>query len=208
MILSTILIPIVFILLFFTFFIVKQQSAAIVERFGKFVGIRQSGLQLKIPIVDSVAGRLSLKIQQLDVVIETKTKDDVFVRLKVSVQFKVIQDKVYDVALGKLEKDGVEISLWNSMLEIEEKVDALIKEEKFVDAMSSLANLRQPVDSFFDSVTVNVELSNKTPCLLHLVKSPFSGYFILKSFFSSLKILINDGGCFVFLVTEKASPFA
>ena len=43
------------------------------------------------------------------------------------------------------------------MLEIEEKVDALIKEEKFVDAMSSLANLRQPVDSFFDSVTVNVD---------------------------------------------------
>ena len=68
-----------------------------------------------------------------------------------------LQDKVYDVALGKLEKDGVEISLWNSMLEIEEKVDALIKEEKFVDAMSSLANLRQPVDSFFDSVTVNVD---------------------------------------------------
>ena len=64
MILSTILIPIVFVLLFLTFFIVKQQTAAIIERFGKFVSIRQSGLQLKIPIIDSVAGRLSLKIQQ------------------------------------------------------------------------------------------------------------------------------------------------
>ena len=74
-------------LLFFTFFIVKQQSAAIVERFGKFVSVRQSGLQLKIPIIDNVAGRLSLRIQQLDVVVETKTKDDVFVKLKVSVQF-------------------------------------------------------------------------------------------------------------------------
>tara|TARA_B100001175_G_scaffold187352_1_gene159043 strand:- start:71 stop:1015 length:945 start_codon:yes stop_codon:yes gene_type:complete len=82
--------------LFGTFFIVKQQSAAIVERFGKFVNTRQSGLQLKIPIIDRVAGRLSLRIQQLDVVVETKTKDDVFVKIKVSVQFKVIKDKVYD----------------------------------------------------------------------------------------------------------------
>jgi regulator of protease activity HflC (stomatin/prohibitin superfamily) len=83
-------------LLFGTFFIVKQQSAAVVERFGKFVSTRHSGLQLKIPVSDRVAGRLSLRIQQLDVVIETKTKDDVFVKLKVSVQYKVIKDKVYD----------------------------------------------------------------------------------------------------------------
>jgi len=83
-------------LIFLTFFIVKQQSAAIVERFGKFTSVRHSGLQIKIPIVDSVAGRLSLRIQQLDVVVETKTKDDVFVKVKVSVQYKVIKDKVYD----------------------------------------------------------------------------------------------------------------
>ena len=83
-------------LLFGTFFIVKQQSAAVVERFGKYVSTRHSGLQLKIPVIDRVAGRLSLRIQQLDVVIETKTKDDVFVKLKVSVQYKVIKDKVYD----------------------------------------------------------------------------------------------------------------
>ncbi len=77
-------------------FIVKQQTAAIVERFGRFHSIRQSGLQLRIPIVDRIAGRLSLKIQQLDVIVETKTKDDVFVKLKVSVQYMVIRDKVYD----------------------------------------------------------------------------------------------------------------
>ena len=91
-----IIIPIIALILFGTFFIVKQQSAAIVERFGKYVDTRQSGLQLKIPIIDRVAGRLSLRIQQLDVVVETKTKDDVFVKIKVSVQFKVIKDKVYD----------------------------------------------------------------------------------------------------------------
>jgi len=109
MLFYTIILPLGFLLLFFTFFIVKQQSAAIIERFGKFVSVRQSGLQLKIPIIDNIAGRLSLKIQQLDVVIETKTKDDVFVRLKVSVQFKVIKEKVYD-AFYKLDNPHDQIT--------------------------------------------------------------------------------------------------
>ena len=109
MLFYSIVLPLGFLLLFFTFFIVKQQSAAIIERFGKFVSVRQSGLQLKIPIIDNVAGRLSLKIQQLDVVIETKTKDDVFVRLKVSVQFKVIKEKVYD-AFYKLDNPHDQIT--------------------------------------------------------------------------------------------------
>ena len=109
MLFYTIVLPIGFLLLFFTFFIVKQQSAAVVERFGKFVSVRQSGLQLKIPIIDNVAGRLSLRIQQLDVVVETKTKDDVFVKLKVSVQFKVIKDKVYD-AFYKLDNPADQIT--------------------------------------------------------------------------------------------------
>ncbi len=84
------------VILFSSFFIVKQQTAAIIERFGRFTSTRHSGLQMKIPLIDRIAGRLSLKIQQLDVVVETKTKDDVFVKLKVSVQYKVIRDKVYD----------------------------------------------------------------------------------------------------------------
>ncbi len=88
--------PIAVLLLLGTFFIVKQQTAAIIERFGKFTSVRQSGLHIKIPVIDRVSGRVSLKVQQLDVVVETKTKDDVFVKLKVSVQFKVIKDKVYD----------------------------------------------------------------------------------------------------------------
>jgi regulator of protease activity HflC (stomatin/prohibitin superfamily) len=77
-------------------FIVKQQTAAVIETFGRFSNIRQSGFQLKVPVVQRIAGRMSLKIQQLDVIIETKTLDDVFVKLKVSVQFKVIKDKVYE----------------------------------------------------------------------------------------------------------------
>lgn len=94
-----ILYPVIFfglIIFISSFFIVKQQTAAVIERFGRFNSIRHSGLQLKIPLVDRIAGKLSLKIQQLDVIIETKTLDDVFVRLKVSVQYMVIKDKVYD----------------------------------------------------------------------------------------------------------------
>ena len=87
---------IVFLLLFAALFTVKQQTAVIIERFGKFLSIRQSGLHFKVPLIDRIAGRISLKIQQLDVLIETKTKDDVFVKLKVSVQFKVIKLKAYD----------------------------------------------------------------------------------------------------------------
>jgi len=90
-------------------FTVKQQTAAVVERFGKFHSIRNSGLHLKIPIVDRIPGRINLRIQQLDVIVETKTKDDVFVRLKISVQFKVLQAKVYD-AFYKLENPQDQIT--------------------------------------------------------------------------------------------------
>jgi len=107
-----VLIPIlifgVFILLLFIF-TVKQQTAAIIERFGKFLSIRQSGLQFKIPIFDRIAGRINLKIQQLDVMVETKTKDDVFVKLKISVQFQVLKEKVYD-AFYKLENPHDQIT--------------------------------------------------------------------------------------------------
>ncbi|GMN10024.1 SPFH domain-containing protein [Croceitalea sp. MTPC9] len=77
-------------------FIVKQQTAVIIETFGKFTSVRQSGIQFKIPFVQRIAARIGLKIQQLDVIIETKTLDDVFVKLKVSVQYVVIKSKVYD----------------------------------------------------------------------------------------------------------------
>jgi regulator of protease activity HflC (stomatin/prohibitin superfamily) len=95
--LTTIPIIIISILLVFSAaFIVKQQTAVVLERFGKFLSIRNAGLQFKIPLVDRVAARLSLRIQQLDVIVETKTKDDVFVHLKISIQFQILHEKVYD----------------------------------------------------------------------------------------------------------------
>lgn len=96
---SYLLIPILFfglIILFSSFFTVRQQTAVIIERFGKFHSIRTSGLHMKIPIIDRITARIGLKIQQLDVIVETKTLDDVFVKLKISVQYVVLKDKVYE----------------------------------------------------------------------------------------------------------------
>ncbi len=90
-------------------FTVKQQTAAIVQRFGKFHSVRQAGLQFKIPIVDSIAGRITMKIQQLDVPVETKTKDDVFVSIKVSVQYLIKPDSIYD-AFYKLQNPYEQMS--------------------------------------------------------------------------------------------------
>ncbi|SIQ03652.1 SPFH domain-containing protein [Maribacter ulvicola] len=102
---SFIWIPVVLLVIFTILsgvFIVKQQTAVLIETFGKFTSVRQSGIQFKIPFVQRIAARIGLKIQQLDVIIETKTLDDVFVKLKVSVQYVVIREKVYD-AYYKLE---------------------------------------------------------------------------------------------------------
>lgn len=100
---------VVLFLLYQVFFLVKQQTAFIIERFGRFQSVRNSGLQLKIPLVDRVAGKVNLKILQLDVIVETKTKDDVFVRLKISVQYQVVLSRVYD-AFYKLENSHNQIT--------------------------------------------------------------------------------------------------
>ncbi len=104
-----ILLFVAFVILLLAVFTVKQQSAAVIERLGKFQSIRNSGLQFKIPFIDRVSGRVSLKIQQLDVPVETKTKDDVFVHLKVSVQYHVLRESIYD-AFYKLDLPDAQIT--------------------------------------------------------------------------------------------------
>lgn len=76
--------------------IVTEQSSVVVERLGKFNKILPSGFHLIIPFIDKKAATVNLRVQQLDVGVETKTLDDVFVNLKVSVQFKVTRDNVKD----------------------------------------------------------------------------------------------------------------
>lgn len=109
---SMVLFPIAFFVLvvfFASFFVVKQETAVIIERFGKFLSVRHSGLHLKIPVIDQIAKRLNLRIQQLDVIIDTKTLDNVFMRMKVSVQYQVIRTQVAD-AYYKLENPENQIT--------------------------------------------------------------------------------------------------
>ncbi|MCW5876279.1 MAG: SPFH domain-containing protein [Anaerolineales bacterium] len=96
------------VLLFGALFTVQQQTAVIVQRFGKFVRIYKAGLNFKIPLIDTIAGRVNLRLQQLDVEIETKTKDNVFVRMVVSVQYLIREDKVYD-AFYRLQEPHIQI---------------------------------------------------------------------------------------------------
>ena len=79
-----------------TFFTVQQQNAAVVQRLGKFARVAQAGLNFKLPWIESVAGEESLRVQQLDLDVETKTLDNVFVKVKVAVQYFVLPAKVAD----------------------------------------------------------------------------------------------------------------
>jgi regulator of protease activity HflC (stomatin/prohibitin superfamily) len=84
------------ILLSASLFTVEQRTVAMVQRFGKFVREAGPGIQMKVPFIDHVAGRVNLRVQQLDVAIETKTEDNVFVKMIVAVQYFVLPDRVYD----------------------------------------------------------------------------------------------------------------
>lgn len=86
-----ILTVIAILLLFASIIIVKQRSAVVIERFGKFNRICHAGFNLRIPLIDVKAGLVNLKVMELPVDIETKTLDDVFVRMVVSVQYYVVE---------------------------------------------------------------------------------------------------------------------
>ncbi len=90
------------------FFIVQQQTAALIHRFGKFIRIADPGLNFKLPLIERVAGRVNLRVRQLDVDVETKTEDNVFVKVIVSVQYYVLKDKIYD-AFYKLDDPATQI---------------------------------------------------------------------------------------------------
>jgi len=83
-------------LVFKSFFTVEQAHAGVVQRLGKFLRIAQPGLNFKLPYLDTVIANISLQVQQLDVKVETKTKDNVFVQIPIAVQYKVMPDKIYD----------------------------------------------------------------------------------------------------------------
>src|SRR5580692_8796118 len=79
-----------------SFFKVEQAQVALIERFGRFQRIAHAGLNMKIPMIETKAGRLSLRVQQLNVKVETKTSDNVFVDIVVSVQYHVVEGHEFE----------------------------------------------------------------------------------------------------------------
>lgn len=93
---SLIIFILILVLFFDGWFLVSHKSAKIVERLGKFDRIALSGFHIKIPVIERMRSTQDLRINQLDVEVETKTVDNVFVRTQVSVQFFIMPDKIYE----------------------------------------------------------------------------------------------------------------
>lgn len=91
------------------FFTVREQTAAVIQRFGKFARVAHPGLNLKLPWIEWIAGYVNLRVQQLDVRVETKTADNVFVHVVVSVQHFVQPEKVF-AAFYKLDDPSKQIT--------------------------------------------------------------------------------------------------
>jgi regulator of protease activity HflC (stomatin/prohibitin superfamily) len=136
----------VFVLLFEGLFIVRQQTVAIVERFGRFKRVAKAGLNIKIPIIDRVVGKPSLRIQQLDVQIETKTKDNVFVVCIVSVQYHVLEPKVTD-AFYKLQNAREQITSY-----VFDTIRARVPNISLDDVFQKKDDIAQAVKKDLDSV--------------------------------------------------------
>jgi regulator of protease activity HflC (stomatin/prohibitin superfamily) len=79
-----------------SFFTVSTAQVAVITRFGKFLRVAEPGLNWKWPFIDLVAGRVSLRVNQITLTMETKTKDNVFVTIPISVQNRVRPEKIYD----------------------------------------------------------------------------------------------------------------
>ncbi len=131
-------------------FTVKQQSVAIVERFGKFKKASSAGLNFKIPFIDHIAGRLNLRVQQLDVRVETKTKDNVFIFVVVSVQYYVLPNKTVD-AFYRLQDPQAQITSF-VFDTVRARVPGIILDQVFETkddiAQAVKAELEQIMDDF------------------------------------------------------------
>jgi regulator of protease activity HflC (stomatin/prohibitin superfamily) len=132
-----------------SFFTVETAQVAIVQRLGKFARVAGPGLNWKTPYIETVVRRLSMKVQQFDVQVETKTQDNVFVQIPVSIQYKVIPDAVeaafykltdpvkqiesmvYNVVLGhvpKMKLDDTFLNQADIANDLRDNLDASMKE--------------------------------------------------------------------------------
>ncbi|MCC9871486.1 SPFH domain-containing protein [Streptococcus agalactiae] len=99
----------VIVLLITSLYVVKQQTVAIIERFGKYQKIATSGIHIRVPLgIDKIAARVQLRLLQSEIIVETKTKDNVFVTLNIATQYRVNENNVTD-AYYKLIKPEAQI---------------------------------------------------------------------------------------------------
>ena len=142
------------ILLALSIVIVPQQTMGVIERLGKFSRVLGPGLNFKIPIIEKVAGKESIRIRQLDVPVETKTQDNVFVNLGVSIQFLAISEKIFD-AFYKLTDVNQQITSYVYDVvraEVPKKTLDEVFESKDVIAQTIKAELSESMDDFGYSI--------------------------------------------------------
>ncbi|HGD2799281.1 TPA: SPFH domain-containing protein [Streptococcus agalactiae] len=109
LIILTVILVLVIVLLITSLYVVKQQTVAIIERFGKYQKTATSGIHIRVPLgIDKIAARVQLRLLQSEVIVETKTKDNVFVTLNIATQYRVNENNVTD-AYYKLIKPEAQI---------------------------------------------------------------------------------------------------
>ena len=139
-----------------SFFTVNTAQVAVISRFGKFLRVADPGLNWKVPYFDSVAGLVSLRVNQITLTMETKTKDNVFVTIPISVQNRVRPEKVYD-AYYKLSDPVAQIKSYVEQV-ILGHVPGMTLDEVFASQSSIAAAVKQELDA--DMATFGYEIVN------------------------------------------------
>ncbi|HGI3077333.1 TPA: SPFH domain-containing protein [Streptococcus agalactiae] len=112
LIILTVILVLVIVLLITSLYVVKQQTVAIIERFGKYQKTATSGIHIRVPLgIDKIAARVQLRLLQSEIIVETKTKDNVFVTLNIATQYRVNENNVTD-AYYKLIKPEAQIKFY------------------------------------------------------------------------------------------------
>jgi regulator of protease activity HflC (stomatin/prohibitin superfamily) len=147
-----------------SFFTVNTAQVAIVTRFGKFLRVAEAGLNWKWPFIDRVAGRVSLRVNQITLTMETKTKDNVFVTIPISVQNRVRPEKVFD-AYYKLSDPVQQIQAYVEQV-ILGHVPGMTLDEVFASQSGIAAAVKQELDADmagFGYEIVNVLVTDIVP---------------------------------------------
>jgi len=147
-----------------SFFTVNTAQVAVVTRFGKFLRVAEPGLNWKTPFIDSIAGRMSLRVNQIQLTMETKTKDNVFVTIPISVQNRVRPEKVFD-AYYKLSNPAQQIQSYVEQV-ILGHVPGMTLDEVFASQSSIAAAVKQELDADmagFGYEIVNVLVTDIVP---------------------------------------------